>query len=78
MCDCIEKAEAQLNEEMIKLYPGREIIDPVELSPKFLYTKGYPLHFNCVGRVAYGKGVRKFYTYVVLNYCPFCGEKLEK
>lgn len=77
MCDCVEKVEIQLNEQMANMYPGREVIEPVELSPKFLYTQGYPLHFNCIGRVSYGKGVRKFDTYIVLNYCPFCGEHIK-
>lgn len=76
MCNCIEQIEKDLTKEMQKEYPGREVIDPVELSPKFLYSQRFPLHFNCLGRVFNGKGTRKFDRYVVLNYCPFCGEKI--
>ena len=78
MCDCVKRAEEQLTAKMQEVYPGREIIDPVRLSPRFIYARGFPLHFNCIGRVKYGKGVRKFDTYITLNYCPFCGQKLKQ
>lgn len=77
MCNCIEKIETQLTEQMQKAFPGREVIEPVQLSPKFVYSSGgYPVHLNCVGRVVYGKGTRKFDTFVLFSYCPFCGEKI--
>jgi len=76
MCDCIEKTESMLTAKMQEEFPGREIIDPVLLQPRFLYTAGYPLCFTAEGHVAFGKGIRKFNAAVILLYCPFCGRKL--
>ena len=76
MCDCIEKLETTLTEQMVERNTGCEVIENVSLSPKFLYTTGYPLYFNAIGRIQNGKRTRKFDTHIIPTYCPFCGKEI--
>jgi len=76
MCDCIEKIEAELTAVMEKK-TGKEVAEPVRLSPQFLYSESYPLHFTAAGKVHHGHRTRKIEVNVILTYCPFCGTKVK-
>jgi hypothetical protein len=75
LCDCVEKLEAEITTLMEKK-TGKEVAEPVKLSPKFLYSQSYPLYFKAGGKVYHGKGVRNFNINIALRYCPFCGKNV--
>ena len=75
ICDCVKKVEAEVTALMVEK-TGKEVAEPVELSPKYLYGESYPLFFNAEGKVSTGKGTQKFKISISINYCPFCGKKI--
>jgi len=75
ICDCVKKVEAEVTALMVEK-TGKEVAEPIKLSPKFLYSEKYPLYFKAAGKVQDGKGLRKFEVNITLTFCPFCGKKI--
>ena len=79
MCDCIDRIERQLTGKMLEQYPSGIVVDSVEFQKVYsLGTLDTVLHLPVTGKVNLGKAVRKFSTYVVPTFCPFCGKKYEE
>jgi len=76
MCNCVEKVEAEIT-ALMQEKTGKEVAEPAELSPKFLYSQEYPLYFKAEGKYHQGNKTRKFGINIVLSFCPFCGNKLK-
>jgi hypothetical protein len=79
-CNCIERIEERLTEEMKKEYPNGEVIDNVEFQNKTIMFMGNKteliLKNPVLGRMRIGKVVRKYEVSMLPSYCPYCGEKL--
>jgi hypothetical protein len=81
MCNCIERIEQRLTEKMCELNPGCEIIEVVEFQHKswILESSMWEILNNPVlGKYRTGNKTKKFTITMLPNYCPYCGEKIER
>lgn len=85
MCNCINEIEELLLEKMCDEYKeseGWEVIDAPTIQNRTLLFNSLEngtceiLKNEVVGKVRNGKKVQKFKTYVMPEYCCYCGEKL--
>lgn len=79
MCNCIEKVEMEIINKFNKEDPNREWEEPPGLGNKSYnwQTGAQKLYAPITGKYLQGKRTRKIDTFLVLTYCPFCGEKYE-
>ena len=79
-CDCIERIEGMLNQRMIAVNPGCEVVESASFTNKVirLSSGDHVLGNPVIGKVKRGKRIIKFATQVAPHYCPFCGKSLDE
>lgn len=79
-CDCIERLEALLTDKMKEKFPDLEVVEPVEFKNKtWVQTDNGMeeiLANPTIGRVRYGKSIRKYEVSMFPRFCPYCGKAL--